>query len=167
LKKKSKKDVSWKTHFCILIGGTFIWYKSSFVLEEQPLGFCNLVDVEIEEEEELNSDRPRFFVLKIKGEPVFTGYVHDEVVMETWENILKENKELYSPIDNPDRIFKGKKTKKKGLVKELKSLKKGLSMIMQMKSYYYLKKQLKKSYHPRKEMNWSKIFLNYQEKSQH
>jgi len=114
MKKISKsKKVTWKAVHCVLVGGSFYWYKDA--KELIPLGACDLQTADIDGHVTVGSKD--CFGLVNGGDYVFTGYLSSETNRESWVLLLQEGKGK-NPVPPPSRD-EGKKLKKMLLIELL------------------------------------------------
>jgi len=89
MKKTSKsKKVTWKVVHCVLVSGSFYWYKDAKELE--PLGGCDLQNSEIDGR--VSVGNKECFGLKTGDDFSFVGYLSSETNRESWVRILEEGK---------------------------------------------------------------------------
>jgi hypothetical protein len=104
MKRTSKKvtsKVSFKAVHCVLIGGSFYWYKNAKAVDV--LGSCDLRDVNIENN--LRIGNKDCFVLK-GGDDVelFVGHITSETSRDQWVALFSANKELepHPPLERDE-----------------------------------------------------------------
>eukprot|EP01121_Diplochlamys_sp_Union-15-3_P001550 TRINITY_DN1133_c0_g1_i1.p1 TRINITY_DN1133_c0_g1~~TRINITY_DN1133_c0_g1_i1.p1 ORF type:complete len:335 (-),score=73.77 TRINITY_DN1133_c0_g1_i1:34-1038(-) len=98
-----RKDGKWKPHFCILIGGSFYWYKSN--QDIQPDGGINLKGSKIKK---LDGDSKKKWILEISnGDKTFVGAFGAAQELDPWINVLTKNSKFESTP--PPEKEKGKK----------------------------------------------------------
>jgi len=116
IKMKRPGGKKWKATHCVLIGGSFYWYKTANSVD--PIGGCDLNVCKIENNVTVG-DKVCFSISNSEdnGE-LFVGYLTSETARESWVNSLEKNKEL-SP--HPYPVREEGKTKKKNLINRTKN----------------------------------------------
>jgi len=112
---KSKKGKMFKPVHCIVIGGSFYWYKSPKDVE--PIAGCDLGSTEIVNDVRDN-DRDCFAVRDSDGNDLFLGYLTSETSRGKWVDDLNEAKAL---DPKPFPVREKTKTKKQNIVNRTKN----------------------------------------------
>jgi len=113
--KKPGGKKGWKVSHCVLIGGSFYWYKTANSVS--PIGGCDLKECKIDSDVKVgNKDCFSICSGEDNGE-LFVGYLTSETARESWVNSLSTNKD-FDPHPFPER--EEVKTKKKTLINRTK-----------------------------------------------
>jgi len=110
--KKLGSKKGWKVMHCVLIGGSFYWYKTAKASE--PLGGCDLRDCEIENNVKVGNKDCFTFKSTADESELFVGHITSETNRDSWVQSLNENRENYEPQPSPAR--EEIKTKKVNIV---------------------------------------------------
>mmetsp|Transcript_29357 Transcript_29357/g.32621 ORF Transcript_29357/g.32621 Transcript_29357/m.32621 type:complete len:339 (+) Transcript_29357:256-1272(+) len=105
-----KAKGKFKAHYCVLIGGTFYWFKNN--LDQTPAGKVELAAAKIDSK---SDDKHPFTLTLSTSEGAFEGACSAPGDLETWLKMLKENSSL-PPAEPPMRA--GKKQSKSTAAKK-------------------------------------------------
>jgi len=114
-KQHSKKGKNFKPVHCIIIGGSFYWYKTPKHIE--PISGCDLNQVEIINNVTVN-DRDCFSLQDSDGNDIFTGYFTSETSRGKWVGDLTEAK---NKDPKPYPVREKSKNKKKNILDRTKN----------------------------------------------
>jgi len=117
---KTKK--TWRAVYCVLIGGTFYFYKNNSSSDPEPKGKVELADLDLETPAKGEKKDYTFFWKK-GDEIIFIGACSSEPELDQWTKVFKENKNKpsalppTSTVKSPKKPSLGQRAKKKLLQK--------------------------------------------------
>jgi len=113
--KKTGGKKGWKVSHCVLIGGSFYWYKNAKAV--QPIDGCDLSQCNVGE---MKVEKKDCFSITSKEDDseLFVGYLTSETTRESWINSLNSNKDK---DPSPFPVREEVKVKKKNLINRTKN----------------------------------------------
>jgi len=111
------KKKEWKAVYCVVIGGSFYYYKSS--TDNEPKGSIDLAGNQIVTNVDLKGDKKKFtFAIQNAAvEPIFVGSCPGEPELRAWKASLEEG--LTKEKSEPPTVV-AQKGKKQGVMKRVK-----------------------------------------------
>jgi hypothetical protein len=102
-----RTTLSWQIVFCILIEGSFYWFKNA--TDDQPLGCTHLKDVKIIEQTS-KEKKPHCFTLEKDNNVIFTGALKSANKLKKWtrfllsaENLPEAQPPIIQKVEIPSR----------------------------------------------------------------